>query len=139
MFSVDKYPGIPQVTIHNIKNEPFHINNVKIIPIEGLHYKLPVFGYRIKDFVYLTDISFISEKEKDKMRNADLIVLDALRQKPHISHFTLEQALALIEDLEPKQSLLTHISHYMGLHDKINKRLAQNINLAYDGQIIYLK
>ena len=82
-----------------------------------MHYKLPVFGFRIKNFVYLTDVSEISEKEKEKMKGADLIILDALRKKAHLSHFNLEQALALLEELKPKQALLTHISHYMGLHD----------------------
>jgi len=103
-----------------------------------LHYKLPVFGYRINDFIYLTDVSYISDDEKNKMLGADLIVLDALRIKPHLSHFNLSQAISVINELQPKKALFTHISHYMGLHDEINKTLPNNINLSYDGQIIFL-
>ena len=138
IFSGFNYPGVPKVAISVIKNEPFNIEGTVIQPIEVLHYKLPVFGFRIKNFVYLTDVSEISEKEKEKMKGADLIILDALRKKTHLSHFNLEQALSLLEELKPKQALLTHISHYMGLHDIINKELPDYINLAYDGQVVSL-
>tara|TARA_B110000008_G_scaffold8954_1_gene8817 strand:- start:23253 stop:24062 length:810 start_codon:yes stop_codon:yes gene_type:complete len=139
IFSGDNYPGIPKVEINIIENKTFEICGTKIKPIEVLHYKLPVFGFRIKNFVYLTDVSVISEEEKEKMKGADFIILDALRKKPHISHFNLEQALKLLEELNPKQALLTHISHYMGLNDEVNKELPAHVNLAYDGQVIYLK
>jgi|SaaInlStandDraft_1057018.scaffolds.fasta_scaffold03242_4 phosphoribosyl 1,2-cyclic phosphate phosphodiesterase len=139
IFSGDNYPGIPKVEINIIENKTFEICGTKIKPIEVLHYKLPVFGFRIKNFVYLTDVSAISEEEKEKMKGADFIILDALRKKPHISHFNLEQALKLLEELNPKQALLTHISHYMGLNDEVNKELPAHVNLAYDGQVIYLK
>jgi len=138
IFSEFKYPGVPEVTINIIKNEVFTIGPTKIIPIEAQHYKMPVFGYRIRDFVYLTDVSAITSKEKDKMKNADLIVLDALRKKPHISHLTLNQAVALLEELKPKQALLIHMSHLMGLHDEVVKEVPPYISLAYDGQIIEL-
>jgi phosphoribosyl 1,2-cyclic phosphate phosphodiesterase len=138
IFSGFNYPGVPKVAINIIDNESFTIEETVIVPIKVLHYKLPVFGFRIKNFVYLTDVSEISEKEKEKMKGADLIILDALRKKPHLSHFNLEQALALLEELKPKQALLTHISHYMGLNDIINKELPDNINLAYDGQVVTL-
>ena len=92
----------------------------------------------IKNFIYLTDVSSISDKEKDKMQNADLIILDALRKKEHISHFNLDQALALLDELKPKQALLTHISHYMGLHDDVNKELPNHIKLGYDSQKVIL-
>jgi phosphoribosyl 1,2-cyclic phosphate phosphodiesterase len=95
---------------------------------------MPIFGFRIKNFVYLTDVSAISDEEKEKMKGADLIILDALRKKKHISHFNLEQALVLLEELKPKKALLTHISHYMGLHDDVNNELPNNIKLAYDRQ-----
>ena len=139
IFSGDNFPGIPKVEINIIENKTFEICGTKIKPIEVLHYKLPVFGFRIKNFVYLTDVSAISEEEKEKMKGADFIILDALRKKPHISHFNLEQALKLLEELNPKQALLTHISHYMGLNDEVNKELPAHVNLAYDGQVIYLK
>jgi len=138
VFTTFKYPGIPEIKVNIIKNEPFKIHTTTILPIEVEHYMMPVFGFRIKNFVYLTDVSEISEKEKEKMKGADLIILDALRKKPHISHFNLEQALALLEELKPKQALLTHISHYMGLNDEVNKELPDHINLAYDGQVINL-
>jgi len=138
IFSDLKYPGIPKVKINNIKNKPFKIQDTTIIPIEAQHYMMPVFGFRIKNFVYLTDVSAMSEAEKEKMKDADLIILDALRRKPHISHFNLEQALALLEELKPKQALLIHISHYMGLNDEVNKELPSHINLAYDGQVVNL-
>ena len=138
VFSKFKYPGIPEVKINIIKNEPFKIQDTTIIPIEAQHYMMPVFGFRIKNFVYLTDVSAMSEAEKEKMKGADLIILDALRKKPHISHFNLEQALALLAELKPKQALLIHISHYMGLNDKVNKELPLHINLAYDGQVVSL-
>ena len=138
VFTEDKYPGVPRVNINVIKNKPFQINNVTIEPIEAKHYKMSVLGFRINNFVYLTDVSYISELEKEKMRNADLIILDALRKKEHISHFNLEEALDLLRDIKPKKALLTHISHYMGLHDIVNQELPKNIKLGYDGQKIIL-
>ena len=138
IFSALNYPGIPKVAINIIDNEPFTIEETIITPIKVLHYKLPVFGFRIKNFVYLTDVSEISEIEKEKMKGADLIILDALRKKSHVSHFNLEQALDLLKELNPKQALLTHISHFMGLNDNINKELPDHINLAYDGQVVIL-
>ena len=138
VFSAYKYPGVPEIKVHNIKNEPFIINGVELIPIEALHYKLPVFGYRIKDFVYLTDVSFVSEREKEKMKGAEVIVLDALRKTPHISHFTMEQAVELLEELKPKQGYLIHISHLMGKHNEVVKELPNFIKPAHDGLILEL-
>ena len=138
VFSEIKYPGIPEVKINIIKNEPFKIQDTTVIPIKAQHYMMPVFGFRINNFVYLTDVSAISELEKEKMEGADLIILDALRKKEHISHFNLQQALALLEELKPKKALLIHISHYMGLHDEVNNELPNHIKLAYDGQQIIL-
>ena len=138
VFSDYRYPGVPSVNINIIENKEFEINGVKILPIEAMHYKLPIFGFRIKNSVYLTDVSSISEKEKEKMKNTDLLILDALRRKPHISHLTLEQALELINELKPKRALLTHVSHYMGKYDDLLKELPSNIDLSYDGQTIIL-
>ena len=138
VFSKVRYPGVPEVIINTIENKNFKIQETVISPIEAKHYMMPVFGFRIKNFVYLTDVSEISNDEKEKMKGADLIILDALRKKKHISHFNLEEALALLEELEPKQALLTHVSHYMGLHDEVNSELPDHINLAYDGQKIIL-
>jgi len=138
VFSSYKYPGVPEIKVHNIKNEPFNINGIELIPIEGLHYKLPVFGYRIKDFVYLTDVSFVSEREKEKMKGAEVIVLDALRKTPHISHFTMDQAVELLEELKPKQGYLIHISHLMGMHNEVVDELPNFIKPAHDGLVLSL-
>ena len=138
VFSTYKYPGVPEVKIHNIKNEPFIIGGVEVLPIEALHYKLSVFGYRIKDFVYLTDISTITEKEKEKMKGAKVIVLDALRKTPHISHLSMQQAVDLLEELQPKKGYLIHISHLMGLHNEVIKELPNFIKPAHDGLILEL-
>ena len=138
IFSEIKYPGIPKINVSIINELPFFINKTKIIPIYALHHKLPVLGFRIKNFIYLTDISEISVKEKLKMFNADLIILDSLRREPHISHLCLEQSLDLLTELKPKKAYLTHISHLMGLNDIVNKELPKNIQLGYDGLNIKL-
>tara|TARA_B100000900_G_scaffold75662_1_gene60489 strand:- start:8245 stop:9006 length:762 start_codon:yes stop_codon:yes gene_type:complete len=138
VFEKVKYPGVPKVNINLFLNKEFYVNGIKIIPIEAMHYKLTVFGFRINNFVYLTDVSEISIKEKQKLFNADLIVLDALRKEKHISHFSLEEALSLLKEVKPKQAVLTHISHYMGLHDEVNKELPDNIKLGFDNQVFNL-
>ena len=138
VFSDYNYPGTPRVNVNIIQNESFKINKTLITPIKAKHYKMTVFGFRIKDFIYLTDVSAISDTEKEKMKDADLIILDALRKKEHISHFNLHQALDLLQELKPKQALLTHISHYMGLHNVVNDELPPNIKLSYDGQVVSL-
>lgn len=132
-FGDNKYPGAPQITPHIIENTPFEVNGTIIEPIEVLHYKLPVFGFRIKDFTYITDASYISETEKEKIKNSEVLVLNALQKENHISHFTLKEALEVIEELKPKKAFLTHISHRMGLHREILKELPPNVELAYDG------
>jgi phosphoribosyl 1,2-cyclic phosphate phosphodiesterase len=138
VFVKDKYPGVPKVNINLFSNKEFYVNDTKIIPIKAKHYKLTVFGFRINNFVYLTDVSEISVKEKQKLYNADLIVLDALRKEKHISHFSLEEALSLLDEVKPKKAVLTHISHYMGLHDEVNKELPKNIKLGFDNQVFNL-
>ena len=99
---------------------------------------MPVFGFRIQDFVYITDVSYISDKEKEKIKNTDLLIIDALRKKKHISHFALDDALKLIEEVKPKKALFTHISHFMGKHDDLIKELPENVTPAFDGQTILL-
>ena len=138
IFSGDDYPVIPRINLNTIDNNEFFIDAISIIPIDVLHYKMPVFGFRIKDFVYLTDVSFIPDKEKEKIMNADLLIIDALRREKHISHFSLDEALSLIQEVNPKQALFTHISHYMGKHSSLDNELPYNIAPAYDGQIIRL-
>ena len=133
IFADFKYPGVPKVNINIIDESIFNFNNISITPIKALHHKLPVHGFRIKDFVYLTDISEISQEEKKKILNADIIVLDSLRKEPHLSHLCLQQSIDLIKEVNPKRAYLIHISHLMGLHDEVNSEIPSNISLAYDG------
>lgn len=139
VFAKDKYPGIPQVEIHYIKNEPFEAQGVPVVPIEVLHYKLPVFGFRIQDFTYITDAKSISEREKDKIRGSQVLVLNALQHDQHISHFTLEEALSLIEELRPDQTYLTHIGHRLGSHREVSATLPDGVRLAYDGLTVEIE
>ena len=132
-FEKFKYPGVPVINLHTIKNKPFIIKNIKIIPIETLHYHVNVYGFRIGDFTYLTDANFISEKEKQKIKGSKILVVNALRRKKHISHFTLDEAIVLINEIKPEKAYLTHISHLMGLHNDVEKELPENIKIAYDG------
>ena len=130
---VNKYPGAPSVNVHMIeKTSPFDLGNKKVIPVEVMHYKMPVMGYRIDHFAYLTDVKTIAKEEKDKLRNLDVLVVNALRIEPHPSHLNLEEALDLIAELKPNRAYLTHISHLLGFHADIEKNLPENVFLAYD-------
>ena len=133
IFQQSKYPGLPRVEVNIIENKPFSINDVHFIPIEVMHYKLPVFGYRVEDFVYITDANYISPKEKEKIKGAKVLVLNALQKEKHISHYNLEEALELIEELKPGKAYLTHISHRMGRHADVSSELPDNVEIAYDG------
>lgn len=128
-----KYPGVPNLLQNEVKNKPFTINGLEILPVEGLHYKLPVFGYRFVSFAYLTDMKTISDTEKQKLKNLEVLVINALREEEHISHFNLEQALAIILELKPMRAYLTHISHHLGFHEAVQQKLPENVFLAYDG------
>ena len=129
-----KYPGVPEVNLHHISAQAsFFIGDTEIIPIEVLHYKLPVLGFRINDMAYITDANFISEKEKEKLQGLDVLVLNALRKKTHISHFNLQEAIDLSQELGARRTYLTHISHLMGRHEVVSKELPPNVFLAYDG------
>ncbi|MEF3079056.1 MBL fold metallo-hydrolase [Winogradskyella poriferorum] len=130
--SKEKYPGVPSVTEHVIDNKPFQLGNLKVVPIDGLHYKLQVFGFRFKDFAYLTDMKTVDDKEIEKLKNLDVLVVNALREEPHMSHFNLTEALSFIEKVKPKRAFLTHISHHMGFHDEVQQKLPENVFLAYD-------
>lgn len=133
-FSDNKYPGVPEIELHEIQaDQSFTIGDIHFQPIEVRHYKLPVLGYRIKNFAYITDANFISEKEQAKLKNLDVLVINALRHEAHPSHFTLNEALELIEKLQPKQAYLTHISHQLGTFEDLSTQLPQNVQLAYDG------
>ncbi len=128
----NKYPGAPSVLKTEIKNSPFALGNIKVQPIEGLHYKLKVFGYRFNNFAYLTDMKTIHDSELSKLENLEVLVVNALRIETHRSHFNLEEALEFIAKVKPKRAYLTHISHLLGFHDEVQKQLPENVFLAYD-------
>jgi phosphoribosyl 1,2-cyclic phosphate phosphodiesterase len=135
-FSDKKYPGVPELEIHEIINQPFCIDQTVITPIEVLHYKLPVYGFRINDFTYITDANYISDTEKNKIKGSRILVLNALRKEPHISHFSLSEAITLAQEIGAEQTYFTHISHQLGLHEEVQSQLPENIYLAYDGLTI---
>jgi phosphoribosyl 1,2-cyclic phosphate phosphodiesterase len=135
-FTEEKYPGVPEVTLHTIGTEPFTVKGVFIRPIEVFHHKLPVLGFRVNDFTYITDANFIPEKEKEKIKGSKVLVLNALRREEHISHFTLNQAVALARELKAGTTYLIHISHQLGKHAEVSKELPAGVKLAYDGLIL---
>ena len=129
----NKYPGAPSVkVIEVVNNQPFLIGDKTAIPISTLHGRLPIFGYRIDDFAYLTDVKTVAPEEREKLRGLSVLVVSALRHEPHNSHFNLEEALEFIADIAPEKTYLTHISHMMGFHAEVEKMLPKNVFLAYD-------
>lgn len=133
------YEGKPQaIGVEIEKNSPFRIKEKTIIPIDIMHGDLPILGYRIDDFAYLTDISGIEENELEKLQNLKVLVVDALRIEPHYTHFNLEKALELIQKLKPQKAYLTHISHKLGFHEEVQKTLPNHVLLSYDGLQIEL-
>jgi phosphoribosyl 1,2-cyclic phosphate phosphodiesterase len=133
-FAEERFPGIPQLELHTIdNNQNFFIGDVHVQPILVWHLHMPVLGFRLGDFTYITDAKRIDEEEKNKIKGSKILVLNALRKEPHISHFTLSEAIALSEELEIPQVYFTHISHQLGLHEEINQQLPAHIRLAYDG------
>lgn len=136
IFSEEKYPGIPEIILHRMNGEPFTFGKTKFIPISVMHHRLPIWGYRIGKFTYITDANFISQGEKEKIRGTEVLVLNALRIEKHISHFTLEEAITTAKELEVKEVYFTHISHQLGKHADIEKELPKGMHLAYDRQVI---
>jgi len=135
----NKYPSAPSVIVNIIKNKPFKLSNLEIVPISVSHGKLNIFGYRFDKLAYLTDVSFINNLEKEKLNNLEVLIINALQIKDHPTHFNLEKALKLIEDVKPKRAYITHISHKLGFHSVIEKQLPKNVFLAYDGLKIEIK
>lgn len=133
IFSEHDYPGLPRIELEPRENEVFMIGDKRIMPVEVMHYKLPVWGFRFDDFTYITDAKSISDQELDKIRGSKTLVLNALQKEPHISHLTLSEALELIRVLKPEKAYLTHISHNLGLHEEVSKELPMGVELAYDG------
>lgn len=132
-FTDDKYPGIPSIALNEIGLEPFKVGGVEVIPIRLMHGILPIIGYRIGNFAYLTDLKTIPDEEYHKLEGLDVLVMNALRIREHISHQSLEQALEKIEKIAPKTTYLTHMSHHFGLHAEIEKILPTNVFLSFDG------
>ncbi len=135
-FEQNKYPGVPDIKLNTIDTTPFQIDNVEIIPIRAYHYKLPVLGFRMGDFTYITDANYIPEEEKEKIIGTKYMVINALRRKKHVSHFSLSEAQEMVREFSPRYAYFTHISHQMGFHKEVNKSLPENMKLAYDGLVL---
>jgi phosphoribosyl 1,2-cyclic phosphate phosphodiesterase len=132
-FSDKKYPGLPEINLNTITLEPFLIGDIPITPIQVWHLKMPVFGYRFGKFTYITDANRIEEVEKAKIRGTETMVLNSLRKQSHVSHFTLGEAIELVQQLQVPNGYFTHISHQLGLHQQIESELPDGTFLAYDG------
>lgn len=128
----DRYPSAPAVVVNEIENKPFSLGGIDVIPVNGLHGNLQVFGFRFKDFAYLTDMKTVDDVEIEKIKNVKVLVVNALRMEQHYSHFNLEEALEFIRKVNPERAYLTHISHLLGFHDDVQKILPENVFLAYD-------
>lgn len=136
VFENASYPGVPKLEVIEIENKPFEIEGITLEPIEVMHYKMPVFGYRIGDFTYITDAKTIAESEIEKVKGTKVLIVNALHQSEHISHFNLKEALAFIALIKPEKAYLTHISHLFGTHEEIEKLLPPNVFATYDGMEI---
>lgn len=134
IFSADRYPGIPKIELFRFDQEEIKLrNNLTLIPIDVLHYKMPVKGFRFGDFTYITDAKKINNSELAKIMNTEILVINALHRSEHLSHFNLEEALEVINLVKPKKAYLTHISHLFGKHSEVEVELPENVFLAYDG------
>lgn len=132
--TINKYPGAPTITQNLVsKDVSFELEGKTVMPVEALHHKLPVLGYRIDGFVYLTDVKTISKTEILKIKNCDVLVVNALRIEKHQSHFNLDEALQFVKQVNPKKAYFTHISHLLGFHEEVESQLPKNVHLAYDG------
>ena len=137
-FSDKKYPGIPSINLNTIDDSPFYIGDIPVIPILVWHLKMPVLGFRFGKITYITDANRIDAPEMEKIKGSEAMVLNALRHKPHISHYTLDEAVAMVQELGVPRVYFTHISHQLGKHTEINADLPAGIELGWDGQEIYL-
>lgn len=132
-FIEKKYPGVPDINLNIIELKPFYIKNAEVIPIRLMHANLPILGYRIANFAYLTDLKTIPDEEYEKLKNLDVVVMNALRIKEHLSHQNLEQALENAAKIGAKKTYFIHMNHHIGLHKDIEKILPENVFLSYDG------
>lgn len=131
-FTEKKYPGVPKIEITEITEDDFYLNNIKITPIRVMHAKLPILGYRIGDFAYLTDVKTIPEQSFEKLKGLKVLVINALRKEEHIAHINIDEAIEIAKKIDAKTTYFTHFSHHLGLHQKIEKQLPKNIRLSYD-------
>lgn len=132
----DKYPGAPSVVKNIVGNVPFKLNNLEVTPIKVEHGELTILGYKFNNIAYLTDVKTIDVAEKEKLKNLDVLIINAIRYKPHHSHLNLEEALKLVEELKPKKTYFTHISHHLGFHAEVEEKLPKNVFLAYDELVL---
>jgi phosphoribosyl 1,2-cyclic phosphate phosphodiesterase len=135
-FAEKRYPGVPEINLNLITNEPFMVGDISVLPIEVWHMKMPVLGFRFGNFTYITDANRLDEEARERVRGSEVMVLNALRKEPHISHFSLSEAVELVQDLGVPRAFFTHISHQLGLHNDIDQELPEGISLAYDGLTI---
>lgn len=133
VFSEYQYPGIPKMRLNPLPEHGFSINKLQVLPVRVFHYRLPVYGFRIGNFAYITDANYIPEESKEKLYGVKYLIINALRKEKHISHYSLREALEIIREISPKKAFLTHISHQMGLHNEVSKELPPGIQLGYDG------
>jgi phosphoribosyl 1,2-cyclic phosphate phosphodiesterase len=133
VFAEYQYPGIPKMRLNEISSQPFKIKELEIVPFRLLHYRLPIYGFRIGDFAYITDANYIPPESKTLLAGVRYLIINALRKEKHISHFSLSEAINQIGEISPEKAYITHVSHQMGLYSNISKELPENIELAYDG------
>lgn len=137
IFAEVKYPGLPQIEMHTISDQSFYIGNTEIKPLDIMHYKLPILGFRIGDFTYITDAKTVPEETVEKIKGTKLLVINALQNEHHISHFTLDEAIEFAQRIGAEATYFTHMSHNLGLHEDVEKELPKNIKLAYDGLTLF--
>ena len=135
-FADKKYPGVPNLELNTIGLEPFMIGDIPVTPVQVWHMKMPVYGFRFGSFTYITDANRIDESEKEKVWGSQVIVVNALRKERHISHYNLDEAIALVEELRVPKAYFTHISHQLGLHEEVESRLPEGMHLGYDGLVV---
>jgi phosphoribosyl 1,2-cyclic phosphate phosphodiesterase len=136
VFAQYKYPGIPSMKLHTVEEKPFLIDGITFVPIRCYHHKLPVYGFRVGDITYITDTNYIPDDEMVKVKGTKVLIVNALRKEKHISHFNLEEALEVIQKIQPEKAYLTHVSHAFGRHENIQKELPENVFVAFDGMKI---
>ena len=138
-FSDKKYPGVPEINLNTINGTPFYIGDIPVVPVAVWHHKMPVLGFRFGKFTYITDANRIEDDEKEKIKGSEAIVLNALRIEKHISHYTLDEAIAEVQGLAIPKSYFTHISHQLGRHEEVSADLPRGIELAQDGMQLFFE